>query len=258
MNERLKRILFASCAVGVLACCALVGATLFLEWKTDRLQVSLLGILEQATTESADAADAAAEAEAQEAAYLEGLRALYAENQDFVGWVFIEGTSVNYPVVQTPQDEEAYLHKDFYGDYAIAGTIFASATSSIAPRSDNVILYGHNMGNGSMFADLLGYTSQDYWQAHQSVQFNTTTALQSYTIAYAFIVDVDASVEHFDFYNFTSAASQQAFDAYIASCAALSLYDTGVEATYGDELLTLVTCYGYDTTQRLVVVAVAL
>lgn len=263
MGERVRRIIFRCCAVGLSICVACLGATLLLRIKDNRIQQELLGMLaaQGDTTQQSDMASAAyageTETTAEQAQYMANLAQLYAENQDFIGWLCIDGTDINYPVMYTPADAEYYLHKDFYGNYSIGGTVFASADCSFSPRSDNIILYGHNMANGTMLADLLNYQSQDYWQSHQTIQFDTLDSTQTYQILYAFIEDVAADTAHFAFYQFVDADGAQTFDDYIASCAACSLYDTGDTATYGDSLLTLVTCKGYDTTQRMVVVAKA-
>lgn len=250
LHEKARRIAFYGCAVGFVVCCLLLGITLFLTVKDKNLQVSLLY-----TMQESEADEAAQDQGAQET--LAKFAELYAENADFIGWVSIDDTEINYPVMHTPSDAEYYLHKDFNGDYSFAGTIFVGGSCSITPRSDNVILYGHNMANGSMFASLLNYQSQSYWQAHSVIQFDTLTEEQTYQIAYAFVEDIGVDHTHFAFYNFIEAEDEAAFDDFIATCAEYSLYDTGITPEYGDALLTLVTCKGYDTTERMVVVAVA-
>ncbi len=237
-----------------MACILLLSATMLLETKDASVQQTLLDIL------NGDTADGDAESDpdaAQEADTSLNLAALYAENEDFIGWICIEGTEINYPVMHTPTDAEYYLHRDFYGDYSFAGTIFASYDSSFAPRSDNVILYGHNMNNGSMFADLLNYTAQSYWQEHQTIQFDTLSGAQTYEIVYAFAEDIGIDNPHFELYDFLCAASETEFNDFIASCKERSLYATVDDPVYGDNLLTLVTCKGYDTTERMVIVAKA-
>lgn len=260
MKERTRKIVFCCSAVGLALCVVLLGITLWLQAKDKAVQQALLDSMASDSTVDAaqdDTPNDTQEDTAQDEAYLETLAGFYAENNDFVGWVCAEGTEINYPVMHTPDDEEYYLHTDFYGGYSVSGTIFASANSTFALRSDNVILYGHNMGNGTMFADLLNYTSAEYWQAHSVIQFDTVTQAQSYEIVYAFVVDVGDDQQHFAFYDFINAADEQAFDDFVAQCKACSLYDMGNDPVYGDALLTLVTCKGYDTTERMVVVAKA-
>ncbi len=249
MRERMRQIVYRCCAGGLAVCVVLMGSVLLLERKDAKIQQDLLETIEAADTVT-DPQDDTSEAET-----LSKYAALYAENEDFVGWISIDGTEVNYPVMHTPEDAEYYLHRDFYGAYSLSGTVFASWDSTFSPRSDNVILYGHNMSNGSMFADLLNYADQAYWQEHPAIQFDTLTQTQRYEIVYAFVEDIGVDKPHFEFYNFVNAADEDAFDAFVESCQALSAYDTGITPVYGDQFLTLVTCKGYDSTLRMVVVA---
>ncbi len=261
-----------------MACIALVGVTEYLAWKDLRIQQALLNMTQADNNTATDATDTGGtpsgdavsgndtdndtagdetpSATQSGVQTVPDLTAIAAQNSDCIGWVLVADTNISYPVMHTPADEEYYLRKDFYGGYSIAGTIFASASSSTSPRTDNIILYGHNMSNGTMFANLLNYQSQAYWQWHQTLQFDTLDAAQTYEIVYAFVVDI-AAEDHFAFYEFTTAETEQAYCDFIESCAAASLYDTGTTPVYGDQLITLVTCKGYSTTERMVVVAKA-
>ncbi len=250
--------MFFSCIIGLVVCVAALGVTMFLEQKNQDIQQELLDIIETPEViETQTEAVTQSEETTQQDLYLAQLAEIYALNNDFVGWVSVAGTAIDYPVMQTTEDEEYYLRRDFYGDYSIAGTIFASAASTFDPVGDNIILYGHNMSSGTMFADLLNYQSQEYWQTHQTVQFDTLNGAQTYEIVYAFVVDVAEGTEHFAFYDFTTAADQAEFTDFIQNCKAYALYDTDNDPIYGDALLTLVTCKGYQGTTRMVVVAKA-
>jgi len=121
-------------------------------------------------------------------------------------------------------------------------------------QSDNVVIYGHHMKNGSMFSDLCKYESEDFYQAHKNVHFDTLADFGEYEIVAAFKT-VAYSQEGFKYYHFVNAEDEAAFDEFIAECKSLALYDTGVSAEYGDKLITLSTCEYSRTNGRMVIVA---
>lgn len=121
-------------------------------------------------------------------------------------------------------------------------------------QSDNVVIYGHHMKNGSMFSDLCKYESEDFYQEHKTVHFDTLADFGEYEIVAAFKT-VAYSQEGFKYYHFVNAEDEAAFDEFIAECKSLALYDTGVTAEYGDKLITLSTCEYSRTNGRMVIVA---
>ena len=122
--------------------------------------------------------------------------------------------------------------------------------------SDNVVIYGHHMNNGSMFADLEKFKSEDFWREHRTIAFHTLTDKNEYEILAAFkTVVYTNSPDSFRYYRFTDAQSPEEFAAFVEKCKELSLYDTGISAEYGDKLITLSTCEYSRTNGRLVVVA---
>ena len=110
------------------------------------------------------------------------------------------------------------------------------------------------MNNGSMFADLCKYADEDFYREHKTIRFDTLSGFGEYEVVAAFKT-VAYSEQGFKYYHFTSAESEADFDDYIAQCKALSLYDTGVTAEYGDKLITLSTCEYSRQNGRMVVVA---
>ena len=170
-------------------------------------------------------------------------RNLYLENADMVGWIQIEGTGIDYPVMQTPADPNYYLKHDFEKRYTDYGCPFMQADCDAIAPSDNLIIYGHNMKDGSMFADLAKYGSKDFWQAHKTVWFDTALGSSAYEIFAVIHTTVQAdAADAFPFYRFVDAAAPEDFAAYVSACKAQALYDTGIPAQYGDKLLTLSTC----------------
>ena len=168
---------------------------------------------------------------------------LYLENADMVGWLQIEGTSIDYPVMQTPADPNYYLKHDFEKNFTDYGCPFMQADCDAQAPSDNLIIYGHNMKDGSMFADLAKYRSKDFWQAHKTVRFDTALGSCAYEIFAVIHTTVQADADDvFLFYRFVDAAAPEEFADYVSACQVRALYDTGVSAQYGDKLLTLSTC----------------
>lgn len=183
-------------------------------------------------------------------------RNLYLENADMVGWIQIEGTSIDYPVMQTPADPNYYLKHDFEKHYTDYGCPFMQADCDALAPSDNLIIYGHNMKDGSLFADLAKYGSKDFWQTHKTVWFDTELGSYAYEIFAVIHMTVQADdADAFPFYRFVDAAAPEDFAAYVSACKARALYDTGIFAEYGDRLLTLSTCDNITDDGRLLVIA---
>lgn len=192
----------------------------------------------------------------EEKTVLPGLIELYQQNSDLAGWIHIEDTNINYPVMHTPDNPNFYLKHGFDKEYSDYGCPYVQENCNVQLPSDNVILYGHHMKNGSMFADLEKFKNQDFWQEHKTFFFNTVTDRYEYEIISIFKTFVYSnSPESFKYYHFVSAETPKDFSAYIDRCKELALYETGVSAEYGDKLITLSTCEYSRTNGRLIVVA---
>ncbi len=231
---------------------------IFDHYRQDKQQAELYDSL-------ADMVDCAADTEeeptepvlyTEEKTVLPELAELYQQNGDLAGWIRIEDTNINYPVMHTPDNPDFYLKHGFDKEYSDYGCPYVQENCDVQLPSDNVILYGHHMKNGSMFADLEKFKSQDFWQEHKTIAFSTVTDRYEYEIVSVFKTFVYSdSPEAFKYYYFVSAETQEDFSAYIDRCKELALYDTGVSAEYGDKLITLSTCEYSRTNGRLVVVA---
>lgn len=179
---------------------------------------------------------------------------LYQQNPDMVGWIKIEGTAIDYPVMHTPAAPEKYLHVNFEGAYSYPGVPFVDAACTM--DSDNLLIYGHNMPNGTMFRSLMQYQQKNFWQNHPTIVFNTLYEEQEYEVLAAFYDRVYYKTEDvFKFYQFIDPQTEEEFDEGIAQFKEKALYDTGVTAEYGDRLITLVTCAYHTDHGRFVVVA---
>lgn len=182
---------------------------------------------------------------------------LYDLNPDLIGWISIGGTVIDYPVVL--KDNEYYLRRDFYGKDATAGCLFIDEKCTVVPeRSTNIMINGHNMRAGTMFADLHKYKEEDFWKTHRYIRFDTIYEEATYEIVSVFLSQVYRSTDKvFKFYQFVNAENNMEFSSFIQNINQLELYDTGIKPEYGDELLTLITCSSHveDKLGRLVVVA---
>ena len=154
------------------------------------------------------------------------------------------------------QAPDFYLKHGFDKEYSDYGCPYVQEDCDVQKPSDNLVIYGHHMSNGSMFAHLEKYKDEGFWSEHRAITFNTLTDKQEYEIVAVFrtVVYTD-SPEAFKFYRFIDAESANAFDDFIAKSKELSFYDTGVTAEYGDKLITLSTCEYSRNNSRLVVVA---
>ena len=138
--------------------------------------------------------------------------AVYEQNHDFVGWITIDGTSINYPVMQTPDHPSFYLKHAFDGSYSNYGTPYVQENCMVG-SSDNLILYGHHMNNGSMFADLCKYESEKFYREHSTIHFDTLDGYGDYEIVAVFKT-VAYSQDGFKYYHFVEADSREDFDAF--------------------------------------------
>lgn len=192
----------------------------------------------------------------QEIANNEGrFAALYERNPDFVGWLSIEGTELGYPVMCRPEDPEYYLKHNFDGESSNSGVPFFGEGCDLS--SSNIIIYGHNMKNGTMFSSLTEYTDEAYYEAHPVITFDTLEGNGSYQIIAAFRERVHGQSETgvFRYYDYGGDLTEERFNDYLSNIRRLSLYDTGVTVEYGDTLLTLSTCAYHTENGRFVVVA---
>lgn len=179
---------------------------------------------------------------------------LYEMNNDLAGWIKIEGTEVDYPVMHTPTNPNYYLKRNFYGEHSERGCIYAREECDLSEPSDNVTLYGHNMMDGSMFAAAHDYIDKKVWEQNPFIQFDTLYEKHEYEIFAVF--KTTASVgEGFSYHQFVDADSEEEFDEFIATCKELAFYDTGITPKYGDKIICLSTCEYTLVNGRLVIAA---
>ena len=186
---------------------------------------------------------------------LDEYKTLYSKNKRLIGWLKIDDTNIDYPVMQT-ENNEYYLDHNFNQEYDKNGSLFLDCDCNVYPRSTNMIIYGHHMKSGSMFGNLQKYAKESYGKKHSVIEFDTIYEKATYQVMYVFrsqVYNEDDVV--FKYYQFIEANSEEEFNFYMKEMASMSLYDTGVTANFGDSLLTLSTCDSSQTDGRFVVVA---
>jgi len=175
-----------------------------------------------------------------EAAILPELREIYDLNHDLIGWLTIPDTVIDYPVIQS-MDSEFYLTHDFYGEENLNGQIILDPLCDPYTPSYNLIISGHHMKNGSMFGSLPDYRTKRYWEKHKFLEFDTLMARRQYVVFAAFYsADYDEDEEGFR-YN-AALEYKKDVDLWLSEVKESQLYDTGIEAEFGDEFVTLTTC----------------
>lgn len=171
-------------------------------------------------------------------------------NRDTVGWISIANV-LDLPVVY--RDNAWYLDHGFDGQKNAAGTLFLDQFHPLNSETQNLLIHGHNMKDGSMFAMLTHYQSQDFFQAHQLLSFSTLWEKETYLVFAVLRVSSRAGdTSYFDYLTHPVFSSEQDFTAYIQELIRRSLHHADLQVSPSDALLTLSTCIGDD---RLVVVA---
>ena len=184
---------------------------------------------------------AAAPPAVQTATVLPQYRALYAENPDLIGWLRIDGTDIDLPVVQTPGDNEYYLRRGFDRFYAVGGTLFLDDRCAVSGNvTANWLVYGHNMRDGSMFGQLVRYRDEAFYQAHPTFTFDTLYETGTWQVVAA--LDTTLGADALPYYTFFDADTKLDWQHRVDAILAKALYTTGVTPEYGCQLLTLSTC----------------
>lgn len=265
-RKRLYDVLFALCIlVFVGSGCMLVQKIAAQKKNDSRLEDLSSLVTEQLETEAPSAADDGEEEETQEhiptpeeiraarEARLAGYQKVKELNSDMVGWVKIEGTKIDYPVLQSLDSPNFYLTHDFDKNRSAYGAPYVAEECDLTQDCPNILVYGHHMKNGSMFAALDGYLDKSFYEEHPIVQFDTLDSYGDYQVMAVFTmsaVDQDNPL-----YTWISAGNEEAFNSYVSYIKEQSVYDTGVDAQWGDHLLSLITCEYTHQDGRLIVVA---
>ena len=224
------------------------------------------GVMDNAQKQDSSQAEKADEPEKQQSEKPEKLpeilpeyEEMYAENHDLAGWLQIDGTVINYPVLQSDSEEDSqfYLTHSFTKKKDKNGSLFMDYRNDFVDRDTNIIIYGHNMKNGAMFGSLKKYLEKDYLEKHAKIRFDTIYERGTYEVIGAFLSEVSYQDEYtFRYYNFLNAHNRSEFEAFAVNVMQLDALKQGtLDAKYGDQLLTLSTCNSYTDEGRMFIIA---
>ena len=219
MRMRNNPVLIFFCLL--LSAAVLAGVNIYTELKERQKEKEDFAAVSQIAEPTVTAAQTESELTERPAAE-RNIQALITENADCIGWLSIDGTTISYPVMHTPSDPQKYLRRNFYGKYSQSGVPFLDGRCDL--QNSNLIIYGHNMRNGTMFSDLKRYVDRDFLNAHRTVKFETTDGVQTFIV--------------------TEALKTNTSDAW---------YDR-ITAEDGRQLI-LSTCYGSGKDGRLLIIA---
>lgn len=186
-------------------------------------------------------------------------REMYEENKDLAGWLQIDGTVINYPVLQSDSEEDSqfYLTHSFTKKKDKNGSLFMDYRNDFVDRDTNLIIYGHNMKSGVMFGSLKKYLEKGYLEKHSKIRFDTIYEHGVYEVIGAFLSEVSYQDEYaFRYYNFLNANNESDFDAFCVNVMQLDALKKGtLDVEFGDQLLTLSTCNSYTDEGRMFIIA---
>lgn len=176
---------------------------------------------------------------------------LQEENSDCIGWLQVEDTNIDYPIMCTPHQPEYYLRRNFGKQYSIAGTPFLDNMCNVFD-SLNLIVHGHNMKDGSMFASLVQYQDKQYGLDHPQFTLYLKNEVRQYHLMA--VLHFDLTLENMSKY-YHLPNSRADFESYISFLEEESLYCGGYSAIWGERILTLSTCDNKTENGRILVVA---
>ena len=241
-----KKVLYVFCIMLLISSILISSYFIYKELKENKKQENnfeeLIEIVEQTNPEEKE----------QEETVI-NIDNLYAINSDIVGWLRINDTTINYPIMQIKSNPNYYLHRDFYKKYSSYGTPYMSEECNIN-TSDNLVIYGHHMNHKKVFGALENYKSKEFYENHKVIEFTTLEEKQKYEI-FAVFKTVVYSKNTFKYYNFVNFSSEDEFNIFINRCKELSFYETNINPQYQDKFITLSTCEYSNKNGRLVVIA---
>ena len=188
---------------------------------------------------------------------ISGYRQLYEQNNDFTGWIKVEGTVIDYPVMYTPDQRDYYLKRNFEKQNSAFGVPYISELCILGEEGTNLLIYGHHMKNGSMFAALEGYRDEGFYREHPYVRFDTLAESGLYEVVGSWLIP-NAGVQNQqveELFQLLFAQDEEHFEQDWQNVQKNFFVNTGISVSYHDKLLALVTCdYSYNDS-RIVVIA---
>lgn len=186
MRTRNKPVLIFFCLL-LSAAAVFAGVKIYSELREQQKEKEDFAVVSQIAEPAVTAAQTESEPTEQPAAE-RNIQALIAENADCIGWLSIDGTNISYPVMHTPSDPQKYLRRNFYGKYSQSGVPFLDGRCNL--QNTNLIIYGHNMRNGTMFSNLKKYVDRDFLNAHRTMKFETADGIRYFTVTKVLRTDI--------------------------------------------------------------------
>ena len=182
------------------------------------------------------------------------LKDLQDKNSDTFGWIYIEGTVIDYPVMHTPNNLEYYLYRNFNKGYSSSGTPFLDGRCSA--DSDNMVIYAHNIQTGTMFADLHKYKDQEFFETYDEIVITMAGETRTYKVIAVLLSEVGAKNLDFAWFNYLTFADEDDFNEFVEQIERHTLFETDLDVEYGDQFITLATCSYHSNAGRIVVIGV--
>lgn len=250
INGKLIAIIILS--VILIASIAYLIYYVYTQWQNKKMMEDLANFV---ATPNTEVNQNASEEEQRKQILLANLQELKQQNSDLVGWLTIEGTEVDYPVLQT-DNNDYYVNHNFKKQSNELGSIFLDKDCSIEKPTANFLIYGHRSNGGQMFETLTKYKKEDFYKEHPTFEFATLEEVSKYQIIAVFQSQVYLkSQDVFKYYFFKDAENEEEFNNYIENVKKLSLYNIAETAQYGDQLITLSTCDYHVEDGRFAIVA---
>ncbi len=267
-REKRRKLLIVFCAVAAVLSLGYYGLYQYFGYRTDASSEDWAAIKAEAQQNATTGKKPKKTEESEEVVVhktgakeipdvLEEYQPLLLRNASLIGWITIPDTNIDYPVMQT-SNNDYYLDHNFNQEYDKNGCIFMDCNCDVVDRSTNLILYGHHMKSGKMFGSLDNYRSESFYRDHKEFTFDTIYEHGVYAVAYVFRSQIYTEDEiTFKYYQFINANSEMEFDSNMQAMAEMSLYTTGITPKWGDQLVTLSTCDQATSSEaRFVVVGV--
>ena len=253
IKQKVLKIIFWILIIVVVVCLAMIGNRLYTDYRTEKDNSEIQSMFHE-DNNSSETTDKKTDKKTM----LSSFNELFQANNEIVGWLKIDNSNINYPVMQT-DDNSYYLSNDFYKKESKTGALFADFRCDIFEnRSDNVVIYGHNTKQGNFFSQLGKYKKLDFVKQNPLIHFTNLYKKEEFKVIACFLTNINASQDNgvlFDYHNRINFNNEKEFKDFYDNCKKRSYYVIKDDVKFGDELLTLSTCSTEFWDARFVVVA---
>lgn len=258
--RKIMRVLVYCILFAIIICCATyLLKDLFYRYK-EQTAIKQMRIEKQKASENtdydADATENSVSTATGEKQILKEYRKFYEEDHDFYGWIKVEDTDIDFPVMFTPDDPNFYENKNLEKEACKSGGWWIWIDGRTTEDTENVIIYGHNMKYGEMFGSLKKYKEPEFYETHKYIQFDTLYERGTYEIISVVKTrDYGEGENQYRFYDHTELDSEEEFQEYVDNAKKNACFPIETTAEFGDRLITLSTCDKWTEEGRLLIVA---